>query len=540
MEAVGSLVKAVLSPPGKGNKYGRYLEHALFLYVVYRVLKFVRQKGLRGVMKTVLAVAIQTTRAMPGLKGVVEKELEKEVRAIEEKMLGDGDEDANLELPADGRAVESILAEAQRLHDIDNFAVGKKWAGIYHEITEDTDLEALQARMWALYNNSNGLYPGVFKSVRKFEAEIVQMLVTMLHGRDTGAVGLLTSGGTESILIAILSYREQARARGIEHPEVVCCRSAHGALDKACHYFGLKLVKTEADPKTLTLTPALVRPLLTPNTIAVYASAPSFPHGTVDPIEDLAALTRSRNIGLHVDNCLGGFFLSGLQRAGLFRREFDFRVKGVTTISIDVHKYGYAPKGVSAVLFADSKLRSLSIHPVTTGLTLYVTPTLQGSRGGGVIAAAWATLMYHGMAGYVEAATRFHGYKRRIEELVERIPELYCPVQADVSIVPIASDTLDIYAVASLLEKRGWSSFTSRDPPLMQICIGEVHARVLDDLLRDLEDSVQELRDNPGTHIEGGAAVYGAAKLLPDEVLSEVMKNYVEVTLKVKPKEKAS
>mmetsp|Transcript_1593 Transcript_1593/g.1826 ORF Transcript_1593/g.1826 Transcript_1593/m.1826 type:complete len:473 (-) Transcript_1593:529-1947(-) len=468
------------------------------------------------------------------MKSVLDKELSKEVDKIEKKLIGEGDKDANLELPKTGYSTSQVYEMTKVLHHTDNFGSGKSWAGIYHDVTGEEKICKLQEQVWAMYNNSNGLYPGIFKSCRKYEAEIVQMSVSLLHGNEN-CCGLLTSGGTESILIAILGYRELAKERGIENPEIICCRNAHGALDKAAHYFGIKLVKVEANAKTLALECSEVQAKINRNTIAVYASAPSFPSGTVDPIEDLAVLCKKSNLGLHVDNCLGGFYLSYLQRMGVFKRKFDFEVDGVTSISIDVHKYGFAPKGVSVVAFSTKELRRLTIHPVSTGLTLYVTPTLQGSRGGGVIAAAWATMMYYGQNGYEQVFTKLHEVKNRLEEEIERIPGLKLAVKSDLAVIPIAGDGIDVYKVASLMEKRGWSTFTSQNPPLMQICYGEQHLRVMDELLKDLRECSEDVLKNPNLTVEGDAAVYGAAKMLPNEVLDDIMKSYIEVKMTVKP-----
>jgi len=522
----------------RGKGLVRMLEHAVFVVALFRLFRFWKLFGMAGVMRAIVSKVVAGTKAMPGLKGVIEGEIAKEVDKIEEKMLGDGDEDANISLPERGTDADSLFQQAKQLHLKDNFSTGQKWAGIYHDVIGDSELEELQNKMWALFNNSNNLYPGIFKSTRKFEAELVQMTVDLLHGSDE-TCGLLTSGGTESILLALLGYRELARERGIEEPEVICATSAHGALDKACFYFGLKLVKTDADPKTFRLEAHQVEKLISPNTICVYASAPSFPFGTVDPIDEIAEVTRPRKIGLHVDNCLGGFYLSSLKAVGLWDRKFDFEVDGVTSISIDVHKYGFAPKGVSIVIFSSPHLRNLTVHPVTSGLTLYVTPTLQGSRGGGVIAAAWATVMYVGAEGYEEYARKFHALKQKVEEFVAKeVPGLYVPVQSDLSIIPMASDEYDVYAVSSLLEKKGWSSFTSQNPPLLQICIGEQHFRVIDQWLQDLKEAAATVRQNPNLKVEGDAAVYGAAKNIPQEILGDLMREYIAVKMKVKPKRK--
>uniref|UniRef100_A0A7S4PDF5 sphinganine-1-phosphate aldolase n=1 Tax=Paramoeba aestuarina TaxID=180227 RepID=A0A7S4PDF5_9EUKA len=540
MDQIINFLKAILTPPTGG--WGRKAEHALVLLLLFKVLKFVRARGITACFKMVLSYVIGGARQLPGVGGLVNEEIEKEVRTIEKKMLGSGDPNANFFLPQKGWTEEQILTLADDMKKNDFFEEGKKWAGIYHEVNGECPLDKIQQNMWCKFVNTNGLYPGVFKSCRKFESEIVAMIIAMLNGGPAAkegawgreATGLLTSGGTESILISILSYREEGRKKGIFEPEIICSRAAHGALDKACFYFGIKLVKLEAN-KNFQLDVNEVRNAITPNTVCVYASAPSFPHGIVDPIEELAKVTKAKGVGLHVDNCLGGFYLSSLSRLGIFKKKFDFRVPGVTTISIDVHKYGFAPKGCSVVCFANNELRSLSLHPVTTGLTLYVTPTLQGSRGQGVTAAAWATMMNTGIEGYNNIANQLHGLIDRVIEAVNNIDGIKIAVRPDLAIVPIAGEKgVNIFAVSGLMEERGWSVFTSRDPALMGWCVGQQYERVLDDWIKDLTEVVKFVKANPNTPITGSGAVYGAATVLPDDVLDEVMRNYVGVTMKVK------
>ena len=387
---------------------------------------------------------------------------------------------------------------------------------------------------------SNMLYPDVFPGARKFEAEIVAMVLDMLHGSSANAVGLLSSGGTESILLAILAYREQGKKRGIENPEVLAGISAHPALMKACHYFGVKLIKLPICPKTLQLLPETVSRAINRNTVAIYASAPTFTHGIVDPIEKLADLALRNNIGCHVDNCLGGFLLSYMQKNGDFNRQFDFRVKGVTTISCDLHKYGHSSKGVSVLGFRSADLRRLTYVPSVDGCEgLYVTPTLQGSRSGGTIAQAWATLLNIGDSGYIKIAKNMASVVKKMTKIVEDIPELQLLVTPDASIVPMTTTSkakFTIYQVASLLERAGWNMFTGQHPPVMSACIGDQHLHVLADWERDLRNVVETLRKTPNLKLEGHAAVYGTASAVPDELLDTILRSYVDIRMSVKEK----
>jgi len=528
-----------------GKQLFHYLQHVVSLVVLLRFIARCIKLGPVATVKEVFSSILTKTLSLPGVNAVVGQQVQKELEGIEKNMLGDGDSDALLTIPSKGRSGEELVDMMKKLQEPEDISSGKKWTGIYHHLSKNSELEQLQTKVWSMYNNSNSLYPAVFPSVRKYEAEIVQMCIALLNGRVSGAggnpnrdcdpTGLLTSGGTESILIAVLAYREQARLKGITEPEIICCRSAHGALDKACHYFDIKLVKLEADDK-LQLNAAEVAERITPNTCAVYCSAPSFPHGAVDDVEALAKVTRARGIGLHVDNCLGGFYLSFLAKHGLFKRKFDFQVEGVTSISIDIHKYGFAPKGVSVVCFSSNELRHCSIIPVVDGMTLYVTPTLQGSRGGATIAAAWASILHHGQEGYERSFKELHHTHKRVEKELAQVEGLHLlrPEGSDLAIIPVGSNLFNIFSLASLLEERGWNMFTSRNPNSMALCIGQQHVQVADEWLQDVKECCAFLRKNPDTKPSGDAAVYGAAKMLPNKILSDVLKGYIDVKMTVK------
>eukprot|EP00658_Telonema_sp_P-2_P018393 TRINITY_DN17220_c0_g1_i2.p1 TRINITY_DN17220_c0_g1~~TRINITY_DN17220_c0_g1_i2.p1 ORF type:complete len:386 (-),score=97.86 TRINITY_DN17220_c0_g1_i2:145-1302(-) len=360
----------------------RLFGHLSAVYLLVRAMRAMHAMGLRASVKAVLNVAVSGASQLPGGGAMLEIALKKEVDQIEKNMLGDGDETAITTLPPIGLPAKAVLEQITTLKTLGErgFKSGKQWGGIYHAHEQRESLAQLQSEAWSACNHTNALYPGVFPSIRKFEAEIIAMVLGIVHGKEAGAVGLLTSGGTESILIAMHAYREQGVARGISSPEVICSVTAHPALDKACHYFGMKLLKISQDPVSQQLPPESVRAAIGPNTVAVYASAPSFSHGVVDPISDLSAICLGKNIGLHVDNCLGGFWLSFMQRQGLGRDfQWDFELPGVTTISVDVHKYGFSAKGASVVAFRNNELRRGSYVPVKDGSTLYITCLLYTS-----------------------------------------------------------------------------------------------------------------------------------------------------------------
>jgi len=516
----GSIILALL----------RLAEHGVFAVVVGRILRQILQHGImRAMVKPLISRIIAGARYVPGVKSAVEGELEKEVKTIEKNMLGDGDPDAICQLPAKGLSIQDAKKKllALKSSDLEKAKDKHAWAGIYHESA--TELSSLQATAMEAYHETNALYPGIFPSLRKMEAEVTAMTVSLVNGN----CGLLTSGGTESVYIAALAHRERGRQRGIEDPEVICCRTCHPAIDKACHYFGMKLVKLDQDDAQ-QLSAAAVRGALTRNTVLVYSSAPTFPHGVVDPIEDLGSVCKEKDVGLHVDNCLGGIYLSFLHQCGAFRRGFDFRVPGVTTMSVDLHKYGYASKGVSVVAFGDNELRRVSYVPVA-GLEFYVTPTLQGSRGGASIAAAWATLVHYGKNGYDSECAKLLSVHQKVTDAVAEIPGIKMLLKSDACIIPITGDGVDIWAVAAKMEKSGWNLFTAREPPCMCLCYGAQHIAMIDVFVKDLRICVEHVQKNPKEKVVGEAAVYGAASVLPDDVLSEVMRSYCDIKLTVKP-----
>lgn len=341
-------------------------------------------------------------------------------------------------------------------------------------------------------------------------------------------------------MVAILAYRNHGWSQGIAEPEVICGLSAHPALTKACHYFGVKQVKLELDPKTMAMDCGAVARAINKNTVAVYASAPTFTHGVVDPIEALGPLCKARGVGLHVDNCLGGFLLSYMARAGAFTKKWDFEVDGVTSMSVDVHKYGYASKGASVVCFRTAALRRASYVPSVDGCEgLYVTPTLQGSRSGAIIAQAWATVLGVGDDGYAKMARDTVKLMRAVADAVAEIPELELLVEPDAAITPIVATKasgVSIYSVASVLEKKGWNMFTGQHPAVMSVCLGENHNKVIGDWVADLKAAVAHVKAHPGEKLEGQCAVYGAAAAIPDELLDTILRSYVDIRMEVKPK----
>ncbi|KAL0421584.1 UNVERIFIED_CONTAM: Sphingosine-1-phosphate lyase [Sesamum latifolium] len=295
--------------------------------------------------------------------------------------------------------------------------------------------------------------------------------------------------------------------------------SAHSAYDKAAHYFKIKLWRVPVDQDFRADVKAIKRHI-NRNTILIVGSAPGFPHGIIDPIEELGELASTYKICLHVDLCLGGFVLPFARKLGYPVPPFDFSVKGVTSISVDVHKYGLAPKGTSVVLYRDHEIRKHQFVAVTewTG-GLYISPTIAGSRPGGLIAGAWAAMMSLGLEGYLENTRKIMEASKRIEKGVRQIPELFVIGRPDMTIVAFGSNVVDIFEVNDIMSSKGWHLNALQRPNSIHICVTLQHVAVTEDFLKDLQDSVRTVKANPGPINGGLAPIYGAAGKMPDRAM---------------------
>ena len=293
----------------------------------------------------------------------------------------------------------------------ENPADGKISGAVYH-VNSDIHTIAKFANNKFLY--SNPLHPDVYVSIRKMEAEIVSMCVNLYNGTSKSC-GTTTSGGTESIILACKAYRDYYREKGITHPEIIVPESAHVAFDKAAHLLDIKLVKVKLDNYKVNLYE--MERNINKNTILLVGSTPSFPHGIMDPMLNIASIGLRCKIPVHMDACLGGFLMPFLSEAGYNISTFDFKCEGITSISIDLHKFGYAPKGISVIMYNSYDYLHNQYYVNTDWQGgIYASPTLSGSRPGNVIAAAWAVMMKLGIESYVQ----YTGEIIRIAQYVKR------------------------------------------------------------------------------------------------------------------------
>ena len=356
--------------------------------------------------------------------------------------------------------------------------------------------------------STNGLLPDLFPSLARFERDVVDYAAGLFHGPE--AVGSITSGGSESILMGVKSARDRARRLhpGITKPEMVLPVSAHPAFTKAAHYFGLDAVTVPLDADH-QIDVAAYRAAITDRTVLLVASAPSLTLGMVDPIEELAPLAAERDIGFHVDACVGGFFLPFAEKLGRPIPRFDFRVPGVTTISADLHKFGYTAKGASLIMSRDRDV--FDSQPFRFGggsrpADWYVTPSMTGTRPGGAIAAAWAVMTYLGEAGYLERTRQTYEYLERWWAAIAAIDGLEVMGTPAMSVFAVTSRTLDPYAIGKGMEERGWLVYADSEPvPALRYMQSPGHAPYVDNYIADLREVAELVRRGDITTTEGRA-----------------------------------
>ncbi|XP_006799067.1 sphingosine-1-phosphate lyase 1 isoform X1 [Neolamprologus brichardi] len=395
----------------------------------------------------------------------------------------------------------------------------------------DESLTNLLVKVYGDFAWSNPLHPDIFPGVRKMEAEVVRMACTLFHG-GPNSCGTVTSGGTESILMACKAYRDIAYERGVKHPEILAPVSVHAAFDKAAHYFGMKLVHIPLDNKTMKVDVKAMRRAISKNTAMLVCSAPQFPHGIIDPIEEVAKLAVRYNIPMHVDACLGGFLIVFMAKAGYPLAPFDFRVKGVTSISADTHKYGYAPKGSSVILYSDKKYRQYQYFVAADWQGgIYASPSIAGSRPGGIIAACWATMMYMGENGYVDATKKIVSTAHKIKTEIRKIKGVFVFGDPEVSVVAIGSDDFDIFRLSNALTSKGWNLNTLQYPSSIHLCCTVLHTQpgVADHFIRDVKEQVAIIMKNPKEKTTGMGAIYGMAQAIPDRSLvTEISRGFLD------------
>lgn len=637
-----------LPSPRIQDLFSRTVTVLTLSYVSYRGIQILQRQGISGLVRTLTGSIISIVRHVPLLDQAMDKKMDDALSELVEE-LAPITSDPKIILPSGIAAassndeqleqVERMLRNAQSAMEKDardnGFRNGFVFGGIYHPVSYHANtsssvgsslIQYLQSSITTIFLNTNQLYPTLFRTARKMEAEAVMMSVNLLKGyglSSSSAVlpvtdstndpapdscGVLTSGGTESILVSMKTYRDCALKRlgytediQDEHSvingaqvttlvspiiqankdgivlQVLAGISCHPALDKACHLLGLQLIKIPVDPLTKALNPYDVEKLFSPSTLVIYASAPGFAHGIVDPVGLIGQVAErytsslvwgAEGIPIHVDNCLGGVYLSFAyeqqkeqeeQGGNVYRiPAFDFRAsKQVQTISIDLHKYGNTPKGSSIVAFRSSTLRKNAYSAVVDFPGgYYTTPTIGGSRNGISGSLSWATLCYYGYTGYSRIARVTNDIHQHIlTTITNQIPGLQIVGTPHACIIAFNSVLFSPYSLAARMQEKGWHLALLQNPPALHIVITErlneefipngddssatvaVSRRVVDQWLMDLKNCTEECINDP-LHPKylgkGTAGIYGAASILPGGEVKRILQRYCDVLYMVR------
>jgi glutamate/tyrosine decarboxylase-like PLP-dependent enzyme len=411
----------------------------------------------------------------------------------------------DLTFPEDGRSAPDLLAEIEELRGGDlDWRGGRAFSLVYD--SDDADLEHLLEEVGRIFLHENALNPFRYETLLKMETEVVGFAVD-LFGATCGS---MSSGGTESIFLAVQTARDAGRARGITAPKLVCCDTAHPAFAKACHYLGVEQVLTphredgRADPLAFASA-------MDPNTVLVVASTPCYPYGVIDPVTEIAGLASEQGTLCHVDACLGGWLLPWWERLGETVPPWNFAVPGVTSLSADIHKYGYAYKGASVVLYRDRDLYQHQIFMYDSWPGgLYASSSSAGTRPGGPIAGAWAAISHLGADGYMRLAERVRTATRGFQAGIEAIDGLAITHAPDLSLFEFGSVNRsdgspgpDMDAVCDQMDDRGWN--LDRQQGGLHLMVAPGHDKVVEQFCADLAASVAEHGEaRGGEHVYGG------------------------------------
>jgi sphinganine-1-phosphate aldolase len=537
------------------------------LRIVYCLYHFTYHEWKTQMVDTVFEWSAQH---VPYVSHQLEEELKKVTPSMEQSLGKDPNRHTTTRLPAKGTPARELIQQLQQAAQTENKAwqTGKISGAVYQG---DVTHSKLLSDTYALYSVANTLHAGMWPKLNQCEAELVHMTANLLH--SPSGVGCTSSGGTESILLAIRAHLQYyGKRRGIVHPELICGSTAHAAVDKACEMYDIRKVCIDCSSDgalDYTLDPHRVQEKITSNTIMIYASAPNFPQGTIDPIEDLGALAELYDIGLHVDACLGGFVLPFLRRnvittnnnskvapasSSLTKHghhdensvvkspypKFDFEVKGVTSMSADTHKFGYAAKGTSVVLYRHNALRHAQYFCYAHWAGgMYGTPTLAGSRPSALIACAWASLMTLGYEGFEQRAHQIAKATNEICQGIAAIDGLYTlnGTQTPSMVVCIGAtidSKMSIYSVGDAMKAKGWHLNNLQHPASLSLCVTLNVAPQANTFLTDLTMAVQEVRaiDNPiDAAKQGTAGIYGMTTRLPEGPVNYLLRGFMDLFL---------
>ncbi len=422
---------------------------------------------------------------------------------------------------------ESILQALTELQQEDlNPKGGNVWAYVYDSGLPEAEKVAKEAHN--MFMNHNGLDFTVFPSLLQLENNIVAEIAELFSNDQASIAGTFTSGGTESIILAVKAARDYASEHKptITTPEIILPSTAHAAFHKAAHYLGINTVIVPVNNTTFKVDSNEMKKAITPNTIMLIGSSVNYSHGVSDPIPELSLLAEKYGIWLHVDACIGGFLLAYFKKLGHPVIDFDFNLPGVSSLSVDLHKYAFTPKGASVTLYRDKQLRKYQYYTCTnwSGYPV-VNTTIQSTKSGGPLAACWATLKYIGDDGYTKLAETIWQAKQEITQQFIMLDDLYILGEPEASLLAIGSDTIDIFQLADEMKKSGWyiqvQPGDSITQPSIHLTITPVNR--IDNFFQGLNDAINQVKSHPRKSLKHDVASLLKENDVPSEILPTLL-----------------
>lgn len=414
---------------------------------------------------------------------------------------------------------ESIFEQmdAKRVSDV-RWRDGRAFSLAY---SAGDDVLAVAEEAYRRFSGENALNVGAFPSLRIMQQDVVDVVTEWLHG-DQDTAGYMTSGGTESLVLVVRAAKKRAEREGRISPpyNIVLPSSAHAALEKGADYFDVESRRVDVHPDTWRADVDAMAAAIDEHTILVVGSAPQYPQGVVDPIDDIAALARDADINFHVDACMGGVTLPFLERLGEQVPHWDFRVDGVTSISVDLHKYGYTSKGSGVLIHRNKTLRADQTFLTDNWLGgMYGSSGILGTKSGGPIASSWAVMHYLGAEGYLRATGSARQSALRLASHIGSHPLLRLRAQPDATLLSFGARhefglegqlRHDITLMAAALQARGWYVDVQGPPPSIHLTVNAVHEKVLDSFLPDLDAAAEEMATKSQRGQTGSAGAYAS------------------------------
>ncbi|TPX33075.1 hypothetical protein SmJEL517_g03906 [Synchytrium microbalum] len=522
--------------------------HAALVYSTYllnsisHLFGSIRRDGIVGSLQVWAGKLIQDSillvRRVPLANNAVNDEVAKIVKGLEDQLAPkvEPGELEYLALPSNGLNDTQVRKELDRY---ERMGLVKWQEGTVSGAIFSTGFEfgTLLQDTFGKFSGSNPLHPAVFPGVRRMESEIVQMVLRMYNAPGSAA-GSVSSGGTESLLLAVKTYRDLAKAeRGILKPNMVLPRTIHAAFDKAAEYFNVEIIYIPVDTETGQVNLAAMRSAINSNTIMIAGSAPNWPHGIIDDIPKLSALALQKQVPLHVDACLGGFIVPFVEKAGFaLPYVVDFRNEGVTSISCDSHKYGLAPKGTSIIMYRSKQIRKYQYFVSTEWPGgVYASPSIPGSRSGALIATCWVSMLRIGEDGYVKLTRDILQTQCKIKETISSIPTLKLIGDPILMVVTFTTTKPGaIFGILAELDSKGWHLNAQQKPAAIQIACTSLTVQCVDKLCSDIRDAADRVDKDPSLAKSESASIYSAVNVVPDRtIIRDIAIGFVDTLTKV-------